>query len=71
MHLLILTFSGFHQDSAVSWKTFFHWLFLLIDTSDPWIIVHGDSVTSQQCFPTDAVVLPGKYMLLRLGMLSL
>ncbi len=66
--VLTTNLSGFYQDGAVSWKTFFHWLLLLLDTSDPWMIVRGDRVSSPQCFPSDAIVPPGKYMLLRLGM---
>ncbi|EIW63014.1 uncharacterized protein TRAVEDRAFT_56202 [Trametes versicolor FP-101664 SS1] len=57
--------AGFYQYGSVSWKTFYSWLDLLFDTTDPWIIVGGDrSTADQQYLPTDAVALPGKYVLL-------
>ncbi|KAL1943959.1 hypothetical protein VTO73DRAFT_3777 [Trametes versicolor] len=56
--------AGFHQYGSVSWKTFFSWLKLLFDTTDAWIIVGGDRFAPVQYLPTDAVVLPGKYVLL-------
>ncbi|OJT09289.1 hypothetical protein TRAPUB_14286 [Trametes pubescens] len=63
--------TGFYQHGSVSWNTFFSWLDLLFDTTDPWIIVGGGRFTSEQYFPTEAVVLSGKYVLLAPGRISL
>ncbi|KAI0772465.1 hypothetical protein BD413DRAFT_43722 [Trametes elegans] len=58
--------AGFHQYGAVTWKTFFKWLNLLIDTTDPWIIVRMDERhnASERYFPIPAIVMPGEYTLL-------
>ncbi|KAI0777726.1 hypothetical protein BD413DRAFT_602027 [Trametes elegans] len=56
--------AGFYQYGLVSWETFFKWLSILFDTRDHWIVVSGDRYASEQYFPTNAVVMPGKYTLL-------
>ncbi|KAI0674355.1 hypothetical protein C8Q78DRAFT_1067406 [Trametes maxima] len=56
--------AGFYQYGSISWKTFFSWLSVLLDTSNPWIIVMGDRLVSEQHFPASALVLPGRYTLL-------
>lgn len=66
-HCANLSSTGFHQYGSVSWKTFFSWLELLFDTTDPWIIVGGDRFAPVQYLPTDAFVASGKYVLLAAG----
>lgn len=67
LHFAHFCSTGFHQYGSVSWKTFFSWLELLFDTTDPWIIVGDDRFAPVQYLPTDAVVTPGKYVLLGAG----
>ncbi|KAI0646353.1 hypothetical protein C8Q79DRAFT_909764 [Trametes meyenii] len=59
--------AGFHQYGSVSWKTFFSWLVVLLDTADPWIVIKGDRLSSEQYFPSSALVMPGRYTLLTPG----
>ncbi len=60
---------GFHQYGTISWATFFQWLLILFDTPKDWIIVRGDRFAAEQYFPSNAIVMPGKYTLLSAGRL--